>query len=92
MSRPKTTLFILMSVDGKINSGDSDDLDFDRDLKRIAEVKEGLHQYDDLEKMTDLVSFNTGRSTSSRWANRSSLSCGCTGACWWCNNTDAYRW
>lgn len=61
MSRPKTTLFLLISVDGKINSGDSDDLDVDRDWKRIVGVKEGLQQYYDLEKQTDIVSFNTGR-------------------------------
>ena len=61
MSRPNTTLFMLMSVDGKINSGDTDLLDVDRDWKRIVGVKEGLSQYYDLEKQTDLVSFNTGR-------------------------------
>ncbi|NBS41502.1 deaminase [bacterium] len=59
--RPETTLFMLMSVDGKINSGDSDALDVDRDWKQIAGVKEGIHQYYELEQKTDLVSFNTGR-------------------------------
>lgn len=61
MDRPKTTLFMLMSVDGKISTGDTDAMDFDRDLKRIVGVKEGLQQYYDLEKQTDLFSFNTGK-------------------------------
>lgn len=61
MNRPETTLFMLMSVDGKISTGDSDDLDFDRDLPKIVGVKEGLHQYYDLEQQTDLYSLNTGR-------------------------------
>ncbi len=50
-----------MSVDGKISTGDTDAMDFDRDLKMITGVKEGLHQYYDLEQQTDLVSLNTGR-------------------------------
>ncbi len=52
---------MLMSVDGKISTGDSDDLDFDKDLPRIVGVKEGLHQYYELERQTDLFSLNTGR-------------------------------
>ena len=50
-----------MSVDGKISTGDTDAMDFDRDLKGFAGVKEGLQQYYDLEQQTDLVSLNTGR-------------------------------
>lgn len=61
MPRPETTLFMLMSVDGKISTGDRDAMDFDRDLKTIVGVKEGLQQYYDLEQQTDLVSLNTGR-------------------------------
>jgi 2,5-diamino-6-(ribosylamino)-4(3H)-pyrimidinone 5'-phosphate reductase len=61
MNRPLTTLFMLMSVDGKISTGDTDELDFDQDLPKIDGVKEGLHQYYDLEKQTDTCSFNTGR-------------------------------
>ena len=59
--RPITTLFLLMSIDGKISTGDSDELDFDRDLSKIDGVKEGLHQYYGLEKQTDACSLNTGR-------------------------------
>lgn len=61
MDRPKTTLFMLMSVDGKISTGDSDTLDFDQDLPKLTSTKRGLHQYYELEKQTDLFSFNTGR-------------------------------
>jgi len=31
MNRPETTLFMLMSVDGKISTGDTDILDVDQD-------------------------------------------------------------
>lgn len=61
MDRPITTLFMLMSVDGKISTGASDDLDVDKDFPSIDGVKEGLHQYYEFEQMTDLWSFNTGR-------------------------------
>lgn len=59
--RPITTLFMLMSLDGKISTGDSDEFDFDRDLPKVSGVREGLHQYYDIERTTDLWSFNTGR-------------------------------
>lgn len=59
--RPITTLFMLESLDGKINSGNSDDLDVDRDWKEIVGLREGLQQYYDIESKTDLFSFNTGR-------------------------------
>ena len=45
MDRPITTLFMLMSVDGKISTGASDHLDVDKDFPKITGVKEGLHQY-----------------------------------------------
>lgn len=61
MDRPFTTLFMLMSVDGKISCGSTDDLDFDRDLPRVPGVGAGLQQYCDLEQQTDLWSLNTGR-------------------------------
>lgn len=61
MNRAVTTLFMLMSVDGKISTGSSDSLDVDKDFPGISGVKEGLHQYYELEQMTDLWSFNTGR-------------------------------
>ncbi len=60
-NRPINTLFMLMSLDGKINSGDSDELDVDKDWCKIDGVKEGLHQYYEIEKTTDWYSLNTGR-------------------------------
>lgn len=59
--RPKTTLFLIESLDGKISTGDNDSLDVDKDFKRITGIKEGLYQYYDLERQTDLVSLNSGR-------------------------------
>lgn len=61
MNRPITTLFMLMSVDGKISTGASDDLDVDKDFPKIAGVKEGLHQYYEIEQTTDLWSLNSGK-------------------------------
>lgn len=61
MDMPNTTLFMLMSLDGKISTGSTDELDVDKDLKLIDGVKEGIHQYYEIEQTTDLWSFNTGR-------------------------------
>jgi 2,5-diamino-6-(ribosylamino)-4(3H)-pyrimidinone 5'-phosphate reductase len=61
MDRPITTLFMLMSLDGKISLGASDDLDVDKDFPKISGLKEGLPQYYEIEQTTDLWSFNTGR-------------------------------
>jgi 2,5-diamino-6-(ribosylamino)-4(3H)-pyrimidinone 5'-phosphate reductase len=61
MKRTYNTLFMLMSVDGKISVGDSDLLDVDKNFKEITGLKEGLQQYYDLEQETDLFSLNTGR-------------------------------
>ena len=61
MNRPVTTLFMLMSVDGKISTGATDDLDVDRDFPKIPGVSEGLHQYYEIEQTTDLWTLNSGR-------------------------------
>ena len=61
MDRPIATLFMLMSVDGKISTGSTDELDVDRDFPKIPGVREGLHQYYEIEQTTDLWSFNTER-------------------------------
>ena len=45
MDRPITTLFLLMSVDGKISTGSFDELDVNRDSPKIPGVREGLQQY-----------------------------------------------
>jgi len=59
--RPETTLFMLMSVDGKISTGDTDALDVDQDFPNVAGVAEGLAQYYQLEKETDPFSLISGR-------------------------------
>lgn len=59
--RPVTTLFMLMSLDGKISTGATDDLDVDKDFPEIDGVKEGLRQYYAIERTTDLWSLNSGR-------------------------------
>ena len=61
MDRPITTLYMLMSVDGKISTGATDNLDVDKDFPGIEGVKEGLHQYYEIEQTTDLWSLNSGR-------------------------------
>ncbi|WP_167958050.1 dihydrofolate reductase family protein [Anaerosporobacter faecicola] len=58
--RPITTLYMLSSVDGKISTGNTSELDVDQDFPNIDGVKEGLHQYYDIEKTTDLWSLNSG--------------------------------
>lgn len=45
MDRPVTTLFMLMSLDGKISTVEGDRLDFDRDLPL---VREGLVDFVDV--------------------------------------------
>lgn len=61
MNRPITTLFMLESLDGKISTGNSDNLDADKDFPKIDGVKEGLNQYYEIECTTDYFSLNTGR-------------------------------
>ena len=73
MNRPITTLFMLMSVDGKISTGATDEMDVDRDFPRIAGVREGLGQYYEIEQTTDLWSFNTGRVQEKMGVNRKPL-------------------
>lgn len=59
--RPITTLFMLSSIDGKISTGSNNSLDFDKDLKLIEGIREGLHQYYEIEGTTDLWSLTTGK-------------------------------
>jgi len=61
MNKPISTLFMLISVDGKISTGNTDDLDVDKDFPKIKGIKEGLQQYYDIEQTTDLYSLNSGR-------------------------------
>ena len=73
MNRPVTTLFMLMSVDGKISTGAVDEMDADTDFPKIDGVKEGLHQYYEIEQTTDLWSFNTGRVQAKMGVNEKEL-------------------
>ena len=59
--RPETTLFMLVSVDGRISTGNTDIMDIDTDFPKIKGIREGLRQYYQLEKKTDLFSLNSGR-------------------------------
>lgn len=52
---------MLESLDGKISSGNNDNMDVDKDFCLIPGVKEGLYQYYDIESTTDYFSLNTGR-------------------------------
>lgn len=71
--RPITTLFMLSSVDGKISTGASDTLDVDTDYSKIDGVKEGLHQYYEIEQTTDLWSLNSGRVQAKIGVNEKSM-------------------
>ena len=73
MKRPITTLFMLMSLDGKISPGATDELDLDRDLPQIEGVKDGLWQYYDIEQTTDLWSLNSGRVQAKMGVNESDM-------------------
>jgi len=73
MKRPMTTLFLMMSLDGKITTGATDDFDVDMDFPKIAGVKEGLHQYYEIERTTDLWSLNSGRVQAKVGVNKNPL-------------------
>lgn len=73
MARPVTTLFMLMSVDGKISTGATDDLDFDKDFLHIKGLKEGLQQYYDIEQTTDLWALNSGRVQAKMGVNKNDI-------------------
>lgn len=73
ISRPVTTLFLIQSLDGKISTGMSDELDIDRDFPRIDGLKQGLQQYYDLEQQTDLTSFNSGKALAKIGTNQLEL-------------------
>lgn len=59
--RPTTTLFMLESLEGKITSENTDELDADKNWCRIDGVKEGIQQYYEIEATTDCYTLNTGR-------------------------------
>lgn len=61
MNRSYNTLFLIQSVDGKINFSADDNLDIDKHSKYIPEYHRGRFQYKDLEQQTDSVSMNSGK-------------------------------
>lgn len=58
---PKTTMFMLMSIDGKISTGDDEEHDFDADLPKLESTRMGLQHYYDLEKQTAEWTVGSGR-------------------------------
>jgi len=60
-NKPTSTLFMLMSLDGKISTGDTNAMDVDKHFRKIQGIKEGRHQYYELELKTDLHSLNSGK-------------------------------
>ena len=52
---------MLSSVDGKISTGATNELDVDKDFPKLDGVKEGLYQYYEIEQTTDLWSLNSGK-------------------------------
>ncbi len=73
MDRSITTLFMLMSVDGQIRIGSSDELDVDRRVPKIFGIKEGLHQYYEIEQKIDLWPSNTGRGQAKMGVNEKEM-------------------
>lgn len=73
-NRPTTTLFLIESLDGKISTGDTSEMDVDKDFRKITGLKEGLQQYYELEKHTDITSFNTGSVQAKIGVNKRDLS------------------
>jgi len=59
--RAETTLCLVTSLDGKITTGSTDNLDSDLDWKRIVGVKEGFAQYYRVEQSLGPNYLNSGR-------------------------------
>ncbi len=59
--RAETTLCLVSSLDGKITTGSTDNMDSDLDWKRIAGVKEGFAQYYEVEQSLGPNYLNSGR-------------------------------
>lgn len=73
LNRPYTTLFMLMSVDGKISTGATDEFDFDKDLPNIPYIKDGIYQYYEIEKTTDIWSMISGKVLAKIGANTNKI-------------------
>jgi 2,5-diamino-6-(ribosylamino)-4(3H)-pyrimidinone 5'-phosphate reductase len=61
LERAETTLCLVMSLDGKITTGSTDNLDSDLDWKKIVGVKEGFAQYYRVEQSLGPNYLNSGR-------------------------------
>lgn len=61
LERAETTLCLVISLDGKITTGLTDNLDSDLDWKRIVGVKEGFSQYYKVEQSVGPNYLNSGR-------------------------------
>jgi len=61
LDRAETTLCLVISLDGKITTGSTDNLDSDKDWKRIVGVKEGFAQYYEIEQSLGPNFLNSGR-------------------------------
>lgn len=61
LERAETTVCLVMSLDGKITTGSTDNMDSDLDWKRIAGVKEGFSQYYKVEQTLGPNYINSGR-------------------------------
>ena len=61
LERAETTLCLVISLDGKITTGSTDNLDSDLDWKRIVGVKEGFPQYYKVEQSLGPNYLNSGR-------------------------------
>lgn len=59
--RAETTLCLVISVDGKITTGSTDNLDSDLNWKRIVGVKEGFAQYYKVEQSLGPNYLDSGR-------------------------------
>jgi len=72
MSIPINKLFLLQSLDWKINpwnTGDTEKLSQGREFSKIKWLKEWIMQYYELEQNTDLHSLNTWRVMKKIWIN-----------------------
>jgi len=61
LERAETTLCLVISLDGKITTGSTDNLDSDLDWKRIVGVREGFSQYYRVEQSLGPNYLNSGR-------------------------------
>lgn len=66
---PVTTLFLVQSIDGKITTGVGIDRDFDTDIVAHDDLKQGMEDYYEIERNTDLYSCISGKIAAKLGAN-----------------------